>query len=105
LLLSYEHPLFIIQQDIQEAHAGEIVAVFGVECSSGDTFTNGSVRYTMTSMNVPEPVMSLAIAPASKDVGPQVCLPSGPLVTSSVRLCIKLYKWEGLKLDSRGAHK
>jgi elongation factor G len=25
----------------------------------------------MTSMNVPEPVMSLAIAPASKDVGPQ----------------------------------
>ncbi len=26
----------------------------------------------MTSMNVPEPVMSLAIAPASKDVGPQV---------------------------------
>jgi elongation factor G len=58
-------------EDIQEAHAGEIVAVFGVECSSGDTFTDGSVRYTMTSMNVPEPVMSLAIAPASKDVGPQ----------------------------------
>lgn len=26
----------------------------------------------MTSMNVPEPVMSLAIAPASKSVGPQV---------------------------------
>ena len=49
--------------------------------------------------------MSLAIAPASKDVGPQVCLPSGPLVISSVRLCTKLYKWEGLKLDSRGAHK
>lgn len=39
---------------------------------AGDTFTDGSVRYTMTSMNVPEPVMSLAIAPASKDVGPQV---------------------------------
>jgi translation elongation factor EF-G len=63
----------VIFQDIQEAHAGEIVAVFGVECSSGDTFTDGSVKYTMTSMNVPEPVMSLAIAPASKDVGPQVC--------------------------------
>ncbi|XP_024360562.2 elongation factor G-1, mitochondrial isoform X2 [Physcomitrium patens] len=58
-------------EDIQEAHAGEIVAVFGVECSSGDTFTDGSVKYTMTSMNVPEPVMSLAIAPSSKDVGPQ----------------------------------
>ncbi|KAJ7560279.1 hypothetical protein O6H91_04G121600 [Diphasiastrum complanatum] len=58
-------------EDIQEAHAGEIVAVFGVECSTGDTFTDGSVRYTMTSMNVPEPVMSLAITTASKDVGPQ----------------------------------
>lgn len=40
--------------------------------SSGDTFTDGSVRYTMTSMNVPEPVMSLAISPVSKDSGGQV---------------------------------
>lgn len=39
---------------------------------SGDTFTDGSVKYTMTSMNVPEPVMSLAISPSSKDVGQQV---------------------------------
>uniref|UniRef100_A0A2P2LU90 Elongation factor G, mitochondrial n=2 Tax=Rhizophora mucronata TaxID=61149 RepID=A0A2P2LU90_RHIMU len=58
-------------EDIQEAHAGEIVAVFGVDCASGDTFTNGSVRYTMTSMNVPEPVMSLAVQPVSKDSGGQ----------------------------------
>jgi elongation factor G len=58
-------------EDVQQAHAGDIVAVFGVECSSGDTFTDGSVKYTMTSMNVPEPVMSLAIAPSSKDIGQQ----------------------------------
>ncbi|RVW15290.1 Elongation factor G, mitochondrial [Vitis vinifera] len=58
-------------EDIQEAHAGQIVAVFGVDCASGDTFTDGSVRYTMTSMNVPEPVMSLAISPVSKDSGGQ----------------------------------
>ena len=38
----------------------------------GDTFTDGSVRYTMTSMNVPEPVMSLAVSPVSKDSGGQV---------------------------------
>lgn len=38
----------------------------------GDTFTNGSVKYTMTSMNVPEPVMSLAVQPVSKDSGGQV---------------------------------
>lgn len=58
-------------EDIQEAHAGQIVAVFGVDCASGDTFTDGSVRYTMTSMNVPEPVMSLAVSPVSKDTGGQ----------------------------------
>eukprot|EP00252_Welwitschia_mirabilis_P013686 TRINITY_DN3011_c0_g1_i1.p1 TRINITY_DN3011_c0_g1~~TRINITY_DN3011_c0_g1_i1.p1 ORF type:complete len:745 (-),score=143.87 TRINITY_DN3011_c0_g1_i1:597-2831(-) len=58
-------------EDIQEARAGEIVAVFGIDCASGDTFTDGSVKYTMTSMNVPEPVMSLAIAPSSKDQGGQ----------------------------------
>ncbi|KAB2002722.1 hypothetical protein ES319_D11G085200v1 [Gossypium barbadense] len=58
-------------EDIQEAHAGQIVAVFGVDCASGDTFTNGSVKYTMTSLSVPEPVMSLAVQPVSKDSGGQ----------------------------------
>ncbi|KAK2650691.1 hypothetical protein Ddye_018180 [Dipteronia dyeriana] len=58
-------------EDIQEAHAGQIVAVFGIDCASGDTFTDGSVKYTMTSMNVPEPVMSLAVQPVSKDSGGQ----------------------------------
>ncbi|XP_073288566.1 elongation factor G-1, mitochondrial-like [Primulina huaijiensis] len=56
-------------EDIQQAHAGQIVAVFGVDCASGDTFTDGSVRYTMTSMSIPEPVMSLAISAVSKDSG------------------------------------
>ncbi|XP_057533810.1 elongation factor G-1, mitochondrial [Amaranthus tricolor] len=58
-------------EDIQEAHAGQIVAVFGVDCATGDTFTDGTVKYTMTSMNVPEPVMSLAVSPVSKDSGGQ----------------------------------
>jgi hypothetical protein len=34
---------------------------------TGDTFTDGSIKYTMTSMNVPEPVMSLAINPSNRD--------------------------------------
>jgi elongation factor G len=52
--------------DIPSAQAGDICAMFGVECASGDTFTDGSVRYTMTSMHVPNPVISLAIAPKDK---------------------------------------
>jgi len=51
--------------DIAVAKAGDIVAMFGVECSSGDTFTDGSVRYAMSSIRVPEPVMSLAVSPNS----------------------------------------
>jgi elongation factor G len=53
--------------DIQEASAGDIVALFGVECSSGDTFTDGNVIYTMTSMHIPDAVISLAVWPKEKD--------------------------------------
>jgi elongation factor G len=53
-------------KDIESAVAGDIVALFGVECSSGDTFTDGSINYTMTSMHVPEAVISLSVAPKDK---------------------------------------
>ncbi|MFZ5471707.1 MAG: elongation factor G [Myxococcota bacterium] len=52
--------------DVTEAQAGDIVALFGVECASGDTFTDGSVNYTMTSMHVPDAVISLAVAPKER---------------------------------------
>ncbi|WP_319408991.1 elongation factor G [uncultured Desulfosarcina sp.] len=50
-------------EDITEISAGYIGALFGVDCASGDTFTDRSVNLTMTSMYVPEPVISLAIVP------------------------------------------
>ena len=50
-------------EEVAEVGAGEICAVFGVECASGDTFTDGQLGYSMTSMFVPEPVMSLSIKP------------------------------------------
>lgn len=52
--------------DIEEATAGDIVALFGVDCASGDTFTDGKIKYTMTSMFIPNAVISLAIAPKDK---------------------------------------
>ncbi|HEY3997439.1 MAG TPA: elongation factor G [Candidatus Xenobia bacterium] len=53
--------------DIETAVAGDIVALFGVECSSGDTFTTGDINVTMTSMHVPAAVMSLSVSPKNRD--------------------------------------
>src|SRR5262245_15270884 len=53
-------------EDIDRVPAGEIAAMFGVECESGNTFTDGSTRLSMTSMHVPEPVISLAISVKDK---------------------------------------
>lgn len=53
-------------EDIESAVAGNIVALFGIDCASGDTFTDGRVRYAMTSIHVPAPVISLAIKPRDK---------------------------------------
>ncbi|KAI9706654.1 MAG: Elongation factor G, mitochondrial [Candelina mexicana] len=50
-------------EEVSEIGAGEICAVFGVDCASGDTFTDGTLGYSMTSMFVPEPVISLSIKP------------------------------------------
>jgi elongation factor G len=50
-------------EEIDAAGSGDIVAMFGIECNSGDTFTDGSVKLNMTSMHVPEPVISLSIKP------------------------------------------
>ena len=54
--------------DIDSAAAGDIVALFGVDCHSGDTFTDGRLNVSMTSMFVPEPVIHYTISTkASKD--------------------------------------
>lgn len=54
-------------EDIDEVGSGEICATFGIECSSGDTFTDGTVDYSMSSMFVPDAVVSLSITPKTKD--------------------------------------
>ncbi len=49
--------------DISQAESGDIVALFGVDCRSGDTFVKPGLNYSMTSIFVPDPVISLAVKP------------------------------------------
>jgi elongation factor G len=53
-------------EDIGSAAAGDIVALFGVDCASGDTFTTGERRVAMTSIHVPDPVIHLSVAPKDR---------------------------------------
>jgi elongation factor G len=53
-------------EDITEAGSGDIVALFGVDCASGDTLTQKNLSYTLSSMHVPEPVISLAVKPKDR---------------------------------------
>lgn len=59
-------------EDIEEAGAGDIVALFGIDCATGDTFCDPSLNYSLTSMYVPRPVISLSITPVDKKSGDQM---------------------------------
>ncbi|MDR0589964.1 MAG: elongation factor G [Spirochaetaceae bacterium] len=59
-------------EDISEGVPGDIVALFGIDCASGDTFCGGGLNYAMSSMYVPEPVISLAITPKDKKSADQM---------------------------------
>ena len=50
-------------EDIQATEAGDICALFGVDCASGDTFTDGTHEASMESMFVPEPVIKMSLKP------------------------------------------
>lgn len=59
-------------EDINEAEPGDIVALFGIDCASGDTFTSGGLNVSMASMFVPAPVISLSIKPKDKNTAAQM---------------------------------
>ncbi len=58
-----------IMEDISEVEAGDIFAIFGLECATGDTLSEGDMSYNIacSSLFVPAPVMSLSIKPKRKD--------------------------------------
>ncbi len=49
------------RENIEEASAGDIIAMIGVDCASGDTFCSDEARVTLESMYVAQPVISLAV--------------------------------------------
>lgn len=51
-------------KDITEAESGDVVAMFGIDCRSMDTFSDGDLNLAMSSMYIPDAVMSLAVKPA-----------------------------------------
>jgi len=53
-------------EDLTEAGSGEIAALFGIDCASGDTFCDPKLNYSLSSMFVPSPVISLAVKPVDK---------------------------------------
>lgn len=54
------------RMEIEEAGAGEIVAIMGLDCASGDTFCSEYPFCTLQSMYVPEPVIQVAITPKER---------------------------------------
>jgi len=52
-------------EDVTSLSSGEVGAMFGIDCASMDTFSDGPLNLAMSSMFVPEPVMSLAVSPTS----------------------------------------
>ncbi|MFH1922923.1 MAG: elongation factor G [Planctomycetota bacterium] len=55
------------REDVDTAVAGDIVAVLGVDCASGDTYASEYAYCTLENMYVPDPVIRMAIAPADRD--------------------------------------
>ncbi|KAJ2401587.1 Elongation factor G, mitochondrial, partial [Coemansia sp. RSA 2531] len=54
-------------EDVDSVGAGEICALFGIDCASGDTFTDGTINCSMSTMFVPDSVISLSLTPKDKN--------------------------------------
>ncbi|MFT7511768.1 MAG: elongation factor G, partial [Candidatus Omnitrophota bacterium] len=52
----------IDRENIDSASAGDIVAMVGIDCASGDTYCDRSFEVTCESMFVPDPVISLSVS-------------------------------------------
>uniref|UniRef100_A0A8C5SJJ2 G elongation factor mitochondrial 1 n=1 Tax=Laticauda laticaudata TaxID=8630 RepID=A0A8C5SJJ2_LATLA len=55
-------------EDVDEVYAGDICAFFGIDCASGDTFTEkDNTDLSMEPIHVPDPVVSITMKPVNKN--------------------------------------
>ena len=54
------------REEIEVAEAGDIVAIMGIDCASGDTYASEPKYCSLESMYVPTPVIKVAVTPASR---------------------------------------
>ncbi|OHB64699.1 MAG: translation elongation factor G [Planctomycetes bacterium RBG_13_62_9] len=52
------------RQDITDAGPGDIVAMLAVECANGDTLCGEGINYSLESIFIADPVISLSVIPA-----------------------------------------
>ena len=55
------------RQEIETAEAGDIIAMVGVDCASGDTYCDSDINISMENIFVADPVIELAIKPQKQD--------------------------------------
>ena len=57
------------REELDEAYAGDIVAVMGIDCASGETYAQEAKMCTLENMFVPEPVIKVAVMPKERSGG------------------------------------
>ena len=55
------------REDVEVAGAGDIVAIVGIDCASGDTFTSDGINVSLENIFVPEPVIKLSVEPKTRE--------------------------------------
>lgn len=57
------------QETVERARAGDIIALLGVDCASGDTLVGSPTRVALEGIYVPDPVITRAVHPQTRADG------------------------------------